>query len=107
NPGFRAAIMMADPFTTPITRLLPALTDCGEQTSEGPGQPVIIVGGMASGASQPGFNVLAFNDRVIGGGAVGVSLSGDLDIDFIVSQGCRPIGKPLVITQCRENVTLA
>jgi small ligand-binding sensory domain FIST len=126
NADSRVAIMMADPFTTPITRLLPALTGCGEvtndelrvtnetsQTNETTNSsldtrhsslPVIIIGGMSSGASQPGFNVLALNDRVIGGGAVGVSLSGNLDIDFIVSQGCRPIGKPMVITRCRENV---
>jgi small ligand-binding sensory domain FIST len=35
-----------------------------------------------------------------------VSLSGNLDIDFIVSQGCRPIGTPFVITKCKANVIL-
>jgi small ligand-binding sensory domain FIST len=97
----RAALMLADPFTTPITRLLPALTSCGEDK-----QPVIVIGGMASGASQPGFNVLVQDDRAIAAGAVGVSIFGDLEIDFIVSQGCRPIGKPLVITKCKDNVIL-
>jgi small ligand-binding sensory domain FIST len=39
-------------------------------------------------------------------GAVGVSLSGDIDIDFLVSQGCRPVGKPFVITKCKGNLIL-
>lgn len=98
---FRVAIMMADPFSTPITRLLPALTECG-----GPDRPVLITGGMASGASQPGHNLLVMDDRVLGGGAVGVSLSGPLTVDCIVSQGCRPIDRPLLITKSRDNVIL-
>ncbi len=98
---FRAAIMLADPFTTPITRLLPALTSCG-----GPDRSVPIVGGMASGASQPGHNLLVLDDRVIPAGTIGVSIAGDIDIEFIVSQGCRPIGKSLVVTKARENIIL-
>jgi small ligand-binding sensory domain FIST len=104
NEDFRTAIMVGDPFTTPITRLLPALTTSGK-TAEKPG-PVIITGGMASGSNQPGLNVLIQNERVLSTGAVGVSLSGNLDIDFIVSQGCRPIGTPFVITKCKANVIL-
>ena len=104
NDEFRTAIMVGDPFTTPITRLLPALTISG-QTAEKPA-PVVITGGMASGSSQPGLNVLIQNERVLSAGAVGVSLSGNLDIDFIVSQGCRPIGTPFIITKCKGNVIL-
>ena len=113
TPGtkdFRTAIMFGDPFSTPITRLLPAITDCGS-VMNGEGAPhatitVPVIGGMASGASQPGVNVMVLNDRVFNAGAIGVSVFGDLDIDFIVSQGCRPIGSPFVVTKCRENVIL-
>jgi small ligand-binding sensory domain FIST len=101
NAEFRTAIVLADPFTTPMARLLPALTGCGED-----GQAVPIIGGMASGASQPGLNVMLLNDRVLTTGGVGVSISGAIDIDFVVSQGCRPIGKPLVVTKAHENVIL-
>ena len=45
--------MLGDPFSTPITKLSPALTTCG-----GTEQPVPVAGGMCSGASQPGHNVL-------------------------------------------------
>lgn len=98
---FRAAIMMGDPFTTPITRLLPAITNCGGQ-----GRPVPVIGGMASGASQPGHNVLILDEKIIRAGAIGASIAGDIEIDFVVSQGCRPIGEPLVITKAKENVIL-
>ena len=99
--SFRAAIMLADPFTTPITRLLPALTGCGENN-----QPIPIIGGMASGASQPNLNVLVQDDFSTSAGAIGASLFGEVEIDCIVSQGCRPIGKPLVITKCKDNIML-
>ena len=97
----RATIMLGEPFTTPITRLLPAITNCG-----GRGRPVPVIGGMASGASQPGHNVLILDETVVRAGAIGVSIAGDVEIDFVVSQGCRPIGKPLVITKTKENVIL-
>lgn len=97
----RTTILLADPFSTPITRVLPALSQCGEGETSVP-----VIGGMASGASQPGLNVLALNERVIAAGGVGVTISGDIDINFVVSQGCRPIGKPLVVTKSKENVIL-
>lgn len=94
-----AVIMLADPFTTPITRLLPAVTGC--RADEG---AVRVVGGMASGASQPGHNVLLLDDQVVRSGAVGVTLASPLEVDIVVSQGCRPIGKPVVITKAQGNV---
>lgn len=97
----RAVLMLADPFSTPITRFLPALTDC-----RGDERRVPVVGGMSSGASQPGNNVLVLDDEVHASGVVGVTLSGPLAVDIIVSQGCRPIGKPVVVTRARGNVIL-
>ena len=61
---------------------------------------------MASGASQPGHNVLILDDHVVSGGAIGVSIAGDVGIDVVVSQGCRPIGSPLVITKAERNTVL-
>jgi small ligand-binding sensory domain FIST len=101
---FRTAIMLGDPFSTPITRLLPAVTNCARDLS--PPHAIPVIGGLASGASQANLNVLVLNDRVIRAGAIGVSLAGDFDIDFVVSQGCRPIGQPLVITKAAKHVIL-
>lgn len=110
----RTVIMFGDPFSTPITRLLPAITRCGREPNldnRPPGKvrilhPVPVIGGMASGASQPGLNVMVLNDRVLNAGAIGVTISGNIEIDFIVSQGCRPIGKPFVVTKCKDNIIL-
>jgi len=95
----KAAFFFADPFSTPITRLLPALTQCRE-----PSLPII--GGMASGASQALYNRIVLNDQSLKTGGVGLTLSGPVELDCIVSQGCRPIGKPLRITKVDGNVVL-
>jgi small ligand-binding sensory domain FIST len=93
----RAIIAMCDPFTTPTNQFLPMID------SLCPGVPVI--GGMASAARAPGENALFFNDGSVNEGLVGVSLSGPtLDVQTIVSQGCRPFGKTWVITKSKDNV---
>jgi small ligand-binding sensory domain FIST len=89
-------ILLADPFSTPMVKLMPALN------AALPGVPII--GGMASGASHHGDNRLMLGERVMVDGAVGVAISGDVRIDCTVSQGCRPIGQPWVITRARNNV---
>ena len=95
----KAAFFFADPFSTPITRLLPALTNCKEP-------PLPIIGGMASGASQASFNRLILNDQSLKTGGVGLTISGPLQLNSIVSQGCRPIGNPMVVTKVSGNVVL-
>lgn len=91
-------LMVADPFTTPMDAVLDMFNDLYA------GIP--IMGGMASGSHRAGGNALILNDEVINHGAVGVALSGAVDIDVIVSQGCRPIGQPLSVTSVRENVIM-
>jgi small ligand-binding sensory domain FIST len=93
----RALLAFGDPFTTPTIQLLPAIDQLI------PGLPVI--GGMASAARQPGENRLLYNDSVHNEGMVGVSLSGDaLDVQTVVSQGCRPFGTTFVVTKSKDNV---
>lgn len=94
----RAVIILADPFSTQIADLLPAMVDCL------PDAPPLIVGGMSSGASQPGHNAMAIGDTVLQAGAVGVTLSGAVKMDVVLSQGCRPTGTPFVVTKCESNV---
>ena len=62
------------------------------------------VGGLASGAARSGGHALFLDDGTHGGGAVGVAMSGDVEIDTIVAQGCRPIGDPLQVTSGGSNV---
>lgn len=93
RPSF---IIIPDPFSIPADEVLARMDRAF------PGSP--IVGGMASGAEAPGQTRLFSNDQVLRQGAVGVSLTGDVTITTVVSQGCRPLGKTYVITECRENL---
>jgi small ligand-binding sensory domain FIST len=61
------------------------------------------IGGLASGAPHPGSNALFATGHAYAGGAVGVALCGDIEIDTVVAQGCRPIGAPLFITRSSKN----
>ncbi|MEE8171082.1 MAG: FIST N-terminal domain-containing protein, partial [Phycisphaerae bacterium] len=89
-------ILLGEPFFTPyIVDLLDAMTRVF------PNSP--IMGGMASGAEAPQQSALMLDDDVFREGAVGVVLSGALRIDTVVSQGCRPVGKPYVITEADRN----
>src|SRR5262249_43373290 len=92
----RAVIGFGDPFTTPLNQLLAGMNQLC------PGVP--LVGGMASSAQAPGENILLRNDEMPEDGLVGVSLSGGLEVDTIVSQGCRPIGTPMVVTRAKANI---
>jgi small ligand-binding sensory domain FIST len=80
----------------PATRLVQELSEAY------PGAPLI--GGLASGAHKPGENRLFLDGEIYDEGAVGVALSGPVVLRSIVSQGCKPIGEPLVITRAEKNI---
>ncbi len=89
-------LLLADPATADIMHLLQGFNDGYK------GLPV--VGGMASGGVMGATNWLCLNDRVVLEGAVGVAMTGDIEFEVIVSQGCRPVGKPYIITRAEDNV---
>jgi len=95
-PANAALVLLADPFSFPVDALIRRLEE------EHPGLP--IVGGMASGGSRPGSNTLAIGQRTYDSGAVGVLVGGSVRVRPVVSQGCRPVGRPLVITRAEENL---
>ncbi len=64
------------------------------------------VGGLASGGTQPGDHSLYLGGQVYRSGMVGLALQGDVEVDAIVAQGCRPIGTPLFVTRSRDNLLL-
>jgi len=64
------------------------------------------VGGVASGGHAPGSHALYLGKDMYTEGIVGVALSGDIQVDAIVAQGCRPIGEPKRITKCHQNLLL-
>jgi small ligand-binding sensory domain FIST len=101
RPDLRATIVLLDPYSVPISRLLPAMNRA--RSNHAP-----IIGAMASAPRSPdgGGNVMILDDRTMDRGGIGVSLSGPLRVDAVVSQGCRPIGPNLIITKARGNLVL-
>ncbi|MBD2136335.1 FIST C-terminal domain-containing protein [Anabaena sp. FACHB-1237] len=65
-----------------------------------------IVGGLASSGFMNGRIALFCNDRLCREGTVGVALSGNLVLETIVAQGCRPIGEPLQVTKAERNIII-
>ncbi|MGH9279599.1 MAG: FIST signal transduction protein, partial [Acidimicrobiales bacterium] len=63
-----------------------------------------LIGGMALAGRALGSNRLVIDDQVVRSGAVGVLLGEGVDVDLVVSQGCRPIGHPLTVTKAEGNV---
>jgi small ligand-binding sensory domain FIST len=91
-------VVFVDPLSEGINDFLAGL-DYGY-----PGLPK--VGGLASsgfGATKSG---LFCGDRFHRTGAVGIALSGNIVLDTIVAQGCRPVGSPYWVTESERNVIL-
>lgn len=104
----RAVMLVADPFSVPLVRLLPAL-NAGRVEVERDGERArvgTIIGGMASGSPRPGGNAIVLDGQVSRHGAAGVSLFGPVRVDTLVSQGCRPVGPTMVVTRARSNLVL-
>ncbi len=91
-----AIMLLPDPFTLRSDHLLAGLDFAFSDA--------VKIGGLASGGGQPGANALFINDKSVRSGAVGVAFTGDLAVETIVAQGCRPIGEPLVVTKSEINV---
>ena len=96
GPDVSGMVVMADPFSFPADLLLQRMA------TDHPGLPV--VGGMALAGQGPGQNRLVLNDQVVNAGAVGVLLGPGVRVETVVSQGCRPVGNPLVVTRAEGNV---
>jgi len=92
-------ILFADPFSFDVERGLVGLDFAYPGATK--------IGGLASGGNGTGQNLLFLNQNLYRSGLVGVALRGDIAIDTIVAQGCRPIGTPLPITQCNRNLLIA
>ena len=66
----------------------------------------VVVGGQASSGFMNSPVGLFCNDKLCREGTVGIALTGNIVLDTIVSQGCRPIGQPLQVTKAERNIIL-
>ncbi len=96
DPARTAVLLLGDPFSFPVDLFLCRVKDLA------PG--VRVLGGMAGGIGAPGQCRLLRDGATVNQGAAGVLLQGAVGLRSIVSQGCRPIGRPLVITRARDNL---
>jgi len=98
SPETRLLLLFGDPFSTPMSGLLDALNEYY------PG--LLVAGGMASAAGMPGGNRLLCNGETSTRGLAALAFSGDVRVDTLLSQGCRPVGEPLSVTLAHRNVIL-
>jgi small ligand-binding sensory domain FIST len=92
----RIVLLLGDPFTFPADNWLRAVNVKTPRLR--------VAGGMASAAHSPGSNALLLDDEIYRDGAVAVQVDGPITMRTVVSQGCRPIGRPLIVTKVEENV---
>ncbi|HEY4369759.1 MAG TPA: FIST N-terminal domain-containing protein [Steroidobacteraceae bacterium] len=93
QPSF---LVLADPFSFETETLVKGLDRAYPGTAK--------VGGLASGARQAGDSVLYLGNQVYHSGAIALALTGNIQIDAVVAQGCRPIGDPIFVTSAHENL---
>ena len=91
-------LILADPFSMQGEQLLMGLDYAFPRSAK--------IGGLASGAHHQGGNALFLADEMHSEGVVGVAFEGDVQIDTVVAQGCRPIGELMHITSSRRNILL-
>ncbi|WP_235401474.1 FIST signal transduction protein [Rubrobacter aplysinae] len=99
--GARAAeepqfVLLADPFSSDPVTLLSGLDYAFPGAAK--------VGGLASGATSAGEGALFVGEDYYASGTAGLALTGDVAVDTVVAQGCKPVGGVMQITSCQDNV---
>ncbi|MET8141826.1 FIST N-terminal domain-containing protein [Sphaerisporangium sp. NPDC005288] len=98
DPDDRVAVLLADPYSFP--------TDAFVEHSCDVLGDLPIVGGLANGIGGQGSVRLFAGGEMYTEGAIGVMLSGPINVSTVVSQGCRPIGPTMVVTRSEDNLLL-
>lgn len=92
----RTLVLLADPFSFPTDRLLREIdATCPH---------LRVIGGLASAGNQPGQNRFVLGGEVFDDGAVGLLFPAGEAVTTVVSQGCRPIGHPYIVTRGERNL---
>jgi small ligand-binding sensory domain FIST len=98
DPRRAGILLLGDPHAFPAEAALKRLNQ------DFPGTP--LAGGMASGGRGPGQDHLFDQRGLADHAALGVVIEGDVALRTRVSQGCRPIGRPFVVTKAEDNFIL-
>lgn len=89
-------VLLASPTSPGVTELLQGLDFAYPDA--------VKVGGLASVNSLSGNSGLFCNTDHYEDGIVGIALSGNIILDTIVAQGCRPIGQPYRVAAAERNI---
>ncbi len=89
-------LILTDPFSIDINQLLSSFNKTYDLCP--------VIGGLASGGAQAGENTLILNGNFYEEGCIGLSLQGDIRVETVVSQGCRPIGESFIVTRAEGNI---
>ena len=92
-------VILADPFTMDAEALLAGLDYAYPNAAK--------IGGLASGGNRLTPHGLFLDDTVHRSGAIGIALTGDIVIDTVVAQGCRPIGEAKRVSEADRNVVVS
>jgi small ligand-binding sensory domain FIST len=101
NPQF---ILLCDPFTSRINDLLEGLDFAYPEA--------VKIGGLASASTMGLPSALFYHhpktatSQLYREGIIGLAVSGNIIVETIVAQGCRPIGQPWRISQGERNIIL-
>ena len=88
-------VLLVDPISFPAQNLLLGMDYAYPGAAK--------IGGLASAAQGTRQNGLFLGRDYHDSGAVGVALSGNIIVETVVAQGCRPIGEPMRITRSDRN----
>lgn len=97
-------ILLADPFSAQINDLLAGLDFAYPEATK--------VGGLASAATMGTPSGLFYHSErqprspLYQSGTVGLALSGNITVESIVAQGCRPVGPILQVAEGERNIIL-
>ncbi len=91
-------VLLADPFSSGINDLLQGLDFAYPGSAK--------IGGLASVGAMRQSSGLFHNYQLHREGVVGVALSGNIVLETIVAQGCRPIGQPYQVVEGDRNILL-
>ncbi|HEY2735487.1 MAG TPA: FIST N-terminal domain-containing protein [Polyangiales bacterium] len=89
-------LLIVDPNTFEVDQLLENLDAAFPESCK--------VGGLASGGSSDKPCVLFEGGLAHRGGVIVVSFQGATEVHAVVSQGCRPVGEPFIVTRSVGNV---
>lgn len=95
QPGF---VLMADPFSSGTNELVQGLDFAYPGATK--------VGGLAGIESFSKYSALFCNQQRYQEGIVGVALSGEIVLQAIVAQGCRPIGELYRVSEGDRNIMI-